>query len=211
MAQQGLTSPVDVAAWAKQTVKDEYQAALQSAIDAAGSMLETLTNRVLIRATKTVYFDGKRALGNSDELWLDPGHRPVLHTGSDLVTVSVNGSSLTVAASYSTTAGVMLVGANEDSPCRLIRQFGPWTTGIRNIVVSYKCGFQTDPALTATDTFPVPSNIKQLANEMSWLVFNSASLLGKQNVSHAVAAVTLSNELSPYGKAVLEAITVLAA
>lgn len=205
---QALTTVGNIAAWAKQDIATEYQDALTTCINAAGSMLEQLTGRTLMRATKTAYFDGKYALGASDEIWLDPGHRPVLHTGSDLVTVTVNGSSLTVSSTYSTTAGVILIGANEDAPCRLIRSAGPWSTGLRNIAVTYKCGWQTDPALVGTDSQPLPKMVEQLANEFAWLLFSEANWLGKANVSHAGAAVTIANELSLASKGILESLTV---
>ena len=203
-----LATVSGVMSWIRKDIDPNRQSELERCCSAATSFLAALTDRTLERTTKVVYFDGDVALGGGRELWLHPGHRPVLHTGADLVTVESNGSALSVAVGYTTTAGAVLVGANEDRPCRLVRYAGIWPTGIQNIKVTYKCGWQTDRSVVA-DTQPVPLGVEQLANEIAWLMFVSPSWLGLSNVSHAGAAVSISNDLSPASKRMLDNLIVV--
>jgi len=106
----------------------------------------------------------------------------------------LNGVALTIAAGYSTTAGVVLRGVNMDSRCELVRNYSPWSSGIQNILVGYKCGWSLD---VPSDPQPVPARVIQLANCLSWMIFQEPQWLGKLSVAAQGSAVTLSKDLPP--------------
>lgn len=203
-----LTNVANIESWVKRDIDPDREAELTACCSKATKILEQISDRILERQTVTRYFDGYMALGYADEIWLHPGHRPVLHTGSDLITVSVSGSSVSVGVGYSTTYGIIAIGANEDTQCLLKRNLAPYVWGIQNVSVTYKCGYQTDLSKT-TDSQLVTDEIVHLANEVAWLLFNESDWLGKDNVSHAGAAVSLNNNLSPLARATLDSLTVV--
>ena len=200
-----LTTLDRVLQWTK---KDDFaperNAELIRCIAAASRMLTRITGRQLERVTRSISLDGYAAVGVFDDvLYLPAGDRPVLHTGSDLVTVTEDGVALTIAAGYSTSAGVILRGVNKDSPVALIRNGSSWSRDYQNILVGYKCGWSLD---VPGDSQPVPDEVIQLANCLSWMIFQEPAWLGKLNVSAEGAAVTLSSELPEYEGAVLAAL-----
>ena len=201
-----LTDVANIESWIKRDIEADREAELTRCCSAATKILEQITGRTLERVTKTQNFDGYLALGIGDEIYLHPGHRPVLHTGSDLITCTVSGLGISVVTGYSTTAGIVAIGANEDRPVMLKRLWGPFIWGIQNIAVSYKCGWQTNGT---TDSQPVPDDVVQLANEVAWLMFQSPDWLGKQNVSNAGAAISIANALSPIAQHTLDRLTVI--
>jgi hypothetical protein len=192
----------DVDTWRRKSTAQEHQGSLELAIDAAVSWVEREGGRRSIeKKTVTVTLDGSRADGHTrSDLWLPPDVRPVWHTTTpNVVAVSEDGSSLTVAAGYSASADVIVHGANEDVPVMLYRR-GGWYPGRRNVAVTLVVGYDVTPPTPEgvfPSVLPLPSSIRQLIIEAAWLTFNSEAWLGHQNVSRAGAAVTISNELSP--------------
>jgi hypothetical protein len=191
----------DVDAWRGKPTEQEYQPALESAIASAVSWVERAGGRrSLDKKRITVTIDGHSAAG-SPNLWLPRDLRPVWHVEDtdDVVEIVEDGSALTVAGGYSASADVRISGVNEDSPVLLYR-CGGWSCDRQNIVVELTVGWDGTPPDAEgvlPEILPMPASIRQLVIETAWLTFNSAEWVGRQNVSKAGAAITISNSLSP--------------
>lgn len=199
-----LTTTARVLSWTKKdtTFDESREDELQRCIASASALIPRVTGRQIERVTRALFVDGWECGGQFSEiLYLPSKDRPVLHAGSDLVTVMENGVVLTVTTGYSTTNTVLVRDANRDMRCSLVRTAGYWIPGYQNISVGYKCGWTLD---VAGDPLPMPEEIIQLASCIAWMTFQSPSWLGKMNVSSAGAAITISKELPP-----LEAATLL--
>lgn len=204
-----LTTVDRVLSWVKKdnTFDPSRQSELERCIASASRVLARITGRQLERVTRSFSLDGNDMSGCGDVLRLPRGDRPVIHTTTpNLVTVTEDGVALTVATGYSVSAGVILRGANADSPCELIRNGCAWSPGFQNILVGYKCGWALD---VTDDPQPVPEDVIQLANCMAWMMLVEPSWIGKQNVSAAGAAVSISSDLPAYEAEVLMRLTVL--
>lgn len=200
-----LAVPADFDSWAKKSISADAQAELVDSVSYAQSWIANQAGlRSLEKETTavTTYFDGGTDTYR-DELWLPMDHRPMWHTGSDLMTVTENGTALTAAIGYSTTAGVVLEGVNTFQRVRMSRLgWWSWTYGGRNnIAVTSKCGF--DGSSTAT-TNPLPPDVKRLVMEVAWLMFNSAGRIGINNTSKAGSSADIVNDLSPVGRSTLD-------
>jgi len=204
----GLSTVDRVLAWIRDDeFPPERQEELLRCINAATDSLAEVTGRTIERATKTVYLDGCDAGGPCGELLhLPRGDRPVIHGGSDLVTVSENGTAVTVATGYSTTAGVVLKNANLDRPCILVRNYTAWQDGYQNIAVTYKCGWTID---VPGDTAPAPNKVVQLVNAMAWKIFTEPAWIGKINVAQAGSSVTFIDDLPSIEADTLRSLMVL--
>jgi hypothetical protein len=190
-----LTSVDRVLAWTKKdtTFDPSRQDELIRCIAAASDLLAGIVPRQLERVTRSISLDGCDATGRGNTiLRLPRGDRPVLHTGSDLITVAEDGVSLALALGHSTSAGAIIRGANKDAQCDLVRNGSGWAEGVQNILVGYKCGWTLD---APNDPQPVPARVIQLANTVTWMIFQEAAWLGKLNIAAQGAAVTLSDEL----------------
>lgn len=191
-----LTTVATVKAWGEPTLDSRNDDVLSDCIDAAEALIERVTGRVLNQASFTRYFSGGEAVGRGrDTIYLQQGHRPVIHSGGDLVTVTEDGSALTVAVGYSATANVILSGVNEDKQCALRRNYSVWSNAAYdNITVTYKAGWTTST---------VPNDVKQLIAEVAWLIFRSPGWLGKASTSKAGTAVSFEKDLTPQSAAVI--------
>lgn len=199
----------DFDAWRGRATAQEKQGAVEAAIAVATSWVERAAGRRSLAKTGalTITLDGERAEGRRrTDLWLPPDFRPVWHLTPDLVTVSENGSALTIAAGYSSSADVLIRNANEDRPVMLYR-LGGWYPDRQNVVATLKVGWDATPPDVDGNppaVLPLPASIRQLVLEATLLTFNSADWMGHHNVSRAGAAVTLENELSPMAGQTLE-------
>lgn len=204
-----LTTPDRVLSWVKKdtTFDPARQDELARCIAAATSILARVTGRQMERVTRSLSLNGNDACGKDGELlFLPKGDRYVLHTtGPNLITVTENGSSLAMLTGYTNAAGCLVVDANVDRPCQLIRTTGYWTPGYQNILVGYKCGWTVDDG---ADPQPVPDYVIQLANCVAWKLFQEPAWLGKLNVSNAGSAVTLSSDLPPEEAAILSSLVI---
>lgn len=197
-----LISPAALKSWAAPNMDGQRDEELARICQAAQSWLESRTRRVFEQTAFTRYFDGKDGSGFARrDIFLDPGHRPVVHSGATLVTVTEDGTALTVATGYSTSAGVILVNANVDAPCILRRNDCDWSGGIQNIAVTYTAG----PASTGEAAIVGT----QLMLEIAWLMFSSALWVGKTSVSKAGESVSWEKQLSPLSLEMIRSLTVL--
>jgi len=149
----------------------------------------------------TVHLNGCDAEGGA-VLYMPPGQRRmVTHAGEDLVTVKENGTALTVAATlgYSTSAEVMLDGANQDRVCRLVRGNSTsiirWAWGYQNIEVVFKSGY------TSAN---VPDHIKHLLCAVAWKMFTGGTIHQVSSVSDPSGSTVLDRSLSPIERDILE-------
>ena len=200
-----LAAYTDIESWIGKTLDSGRQAEATASIAfAQGWIANQAGMRSLEKeaAAVTTYFDGGQDTVSAD-LWLPMDMRPVWHTGSDLVAVTENGTSLTVAIGYSTTAGVTLRGVNSMSRVRLSRVGGWfWNYSIaNNVSVACKCGFDTT---TTASTNPVPTDVKRLVVEVAWLSLNGSARTGKQSVSKAGTSVSIVDDISPAGRSTLD-------
>ncbi len=191
-------------AWAATNLDTSKDDVLTRCISAATLWLQRRTGRVFEQAAYTRYFDGEGAGGKGiDTIFLDPGHRPVMYdpTGTPAIalTVTEDGTELDEAIGYNTTADVIIVGANLDEPCRLIRNSGTWAPGKQNIEVEYTAGW-----LAAN----VPAEIGEVICEVAWLFFQSPSWLGKGAIGKAGSSVSIEKELPAWSKEIIEGLRV---
>lgn len=192
-----LTTIAAVKAFADPQMGAGSDTELTAAVARVDGWLSQVTGRTIEQATLVRYFDGDDLGGRV--LYLPSGHYPVLHNeGSDEVGVEEDGSALTVTDGYDTATDVWVSNANATAtilaPASL-RRNGTWSTGRRNIKVTYKAGYPT-----------VPDWIEWLALELVWLEFKSPGWLGKSNVSQAGESVTWSKDLTPQARRALNSL-----
>lgn len=180
----------DVKAWGEPGLDSLNDTALTRCIDAAEDWLERVTGRVVTQTEFTRYFSGRDAVGACrDTIYLNAGHRPVIHSGSDLVVVTEDGVAVTVAIGYSATADAILVGVNEDRQCAIRRNYAPWSgTTYDNVKVVYKAGWTTST---------LPDDVEQLLIEVAWLMFRSPKWVGQASISRAGGSASFEKELTP--------------
>lgn len=159
-------------------------------IATAGELIVEDTSRVWEVTTISEVFDGDRAAGESGEV-LMLRRFPVTYP-TDTLTVTENGVSLTVAAGYTTSAGVIVKGAQLEDRCRLVRRGQSWAAGVQNITVGYKAGFTA-----------VPSRINYVARELAWLCYQQGRKIGIDQVSQAGSSRHLITQLSEMSQRIL--------
>jgi hypothetical protein len=167
---------------------------LERCLVAAGTWVTAATGRDIEQANYVERLDGSQAKGRGCEiLYLNAGRHPITYPGSGatLLTVTEDGTALTLAEGYSTTAGVLVVNANLDAPCRLVRNGTAWSDGAQNIAVAYQAGFASAS---------VPAWIKQTVYEVALHLFKSPAWIGQAAQSAAGAAVTFQKDLSPFAQ-----------
>lgn len=200
-----LAAYTDIEAWIGKTFDSSRQAEVTNCIAFAQSWIANnagLRSLEKESAVVTEYIDGDK-LTDSDAVWLPMSCRPAWHTGSDLVTVVENGTSLTVAIGYTTTAGVSLSGVNTFDRVRLARIGGwSWSTGVpNNIAVAMKCGFDTT---TTASTNPCPVAVKRLVMDVAWNMLNSTQRTAKASQSKAGSSVSFKDDLSQLSQDTLD-------
>jgi hypothetical protein len=162
--------------------------------------------RVLEEASFSEFLHGDEALGRYNEiLYLPPGrNRMVKHTDPDLVVVKEDGTALTLATGYSTTADALLVGSGRDERAYLIRGNSEilqgWAKGRRNIELSWKCGWTSSN---------VPSRVAQLVMEVSWHFFNSGKTAGVSSVTRDNEVASIDKNLTLLSRQTLDELRVL--
>ena len=154
------------------------------------------------------YLDGNEAGGHSNHLLSFPlgRHALVKHVApSDLVVVEENGVALVVADGYSTTADVLLTGANDldiDRRPTLIRGNcagqRAWATGVRNVKLTWKCGWTSGN---------VPAHVKQLIMEIAKQFATVGGVLGISSISKAEETVAIDKFLTPLSQQTLAMLT----
>lgn len=190
----------DVAAWIGRDIDSTRQGELTACIAAAQAWVATqagLRSLEKEASAVTTYLDASSACG--EELWLPNDVRPLWHSGSDLLTVTEGGVSVTVSVAYSSTAGAIIRNANTFKRACLVRVGGWARSGANDVAVTCKVGWHLD-----TGVLIVPQDVRRLVIECSWLIFNSASWSGIQSISKAGASVTMANDLSPAGRDTLD-------
>jgi hypothetical protein len=158
-------------------------ALLDACIATAGELIVEETSRIWEVATIAEVLDGDAAVGNNGEI-LILRRFPVTYP-TDALTVSENGVSLVVAAGYSTSAGVIVSGAQLEDRCRLVRRGQAWAAGIQNISVGYKAGFAA-----------VPARANFCARELAWLCYQQGRKIGMDQVAQAGSSRHLITQLS---------------
>ena len=120
------------------------------------------------------------------------------------MTVTEDGASITVALGYSTSAGAVIIGANELRRVTLYRQ-GGWSTSLpQNIAVTCKVGFVADVTAAVN---PLPLDVKRLLCESAWLMFNAASRVGVGSVAKLGSSADVTNDLSRSSQDTLSLLT----
>lgn len=203
-----LVTRQEVLDWVGGTFTDLNTTVLDECIDGADAAIRRETGAAFEKTQYTLYFDGDRADGRSQELLRIPSkYQPVIHSGGELVTVTENGKVLTVGIGFAT-ADVIVKGANVETAARLIRLprspaavLAPWAfanrwaPGVQNIVVTLFAGYTAGS---------LPEDIRRVCCEWAWLIFNSARSVGTSSTSRGPAATVKSNDLSPWAQRVLE-------
>lgn len=197
---------VDVAyvqAWARGKLQGATGEGLPAAILSAGAWLERAVGRRFLKTAYTTLLDGSRASGTCGEvLYLPRAHTPVIHAGADQVVVKENGQARTVALGYSTTAEVIVVGANEQRRCKLLRSpnsypaladagfeaaVGYWSPGVQNVEVTYKAGWVEAE---------IPDDVKATVAEIATKFYMEPVKVSKSSSSRGNSAVAFTQELS---------------
>jgi hypothetical protein len=200
-----LAAYTDIETWIGKVFDSARQAEVTNCIAFAQSWI---ANQAGLRSLEkesaevTIRADGA-SLWNPEEFWMPSSCRPSWHTGSDVYTVTENGSTLSVVNGYSSTASVVLSGANSLDRARLFRP-GGWAYSPslpNNISVACKCGF--DSSMTAS-TNPLPADVKRLVMEVAWAMLNGAQRTGKSSTSKAGTSVSINDDLSPAAVSTLD-------
>ena len=191
--------------WASPDMGLGRDAELQLCLDAAVAWLESSTGYRLAQASRTLILDGARAEGEGGDVLFIPRYYPgVIHLPANSVNVVVkeNGTTLTVATGYSTTAGVLLRGANERAETRLIRYGGPWVAEYQNIEVTFKSGYAVEDisgSSPAAKQLP-PADLQHLIRELAWLTYMSPNWIGKGSETKSGQSMTWEKSLTPASK-----------
>ena len=198
-----LVDVVYVRNWARGKLQGALDPGLSETILAAGAWFERAVGRSFLKRTYTTLLDGSRSSGTVGAvLYLPREHTPVIHSGAELVTVTENGQARTVALGYSTTADVIVVGANERKRCKLLRSprsypslvgeafeaaVGYWAPGYQNIAVTYKAGYSEAE---------IPDDVKLAVAEITTKMYMEPVKVSKSSSARGGAAVSFLDELS---------------
>jgi hypothetical protein len=199
-----LAGPSDIGSWIGKDIDPSKQAELTATIafaqawiaqDAGLRSLEKESSAV------TTYLDGSDAGGGSTALWLPADLRPVWHSGSDLMVVAAEGTTLTLSVGYSITADVVLSNVNTSRRVCLHKRGGWLTSGPQNVAVTCKVGWHLD-----TGVLVATPEIRRLIMEVAWLMFNSHAWVGKQSISKGGSSISIENDLSPGSRSTLDSL-----
>lgn len=186
-------------------------AELVACIEAATDLIESTTGYRLRGGARAVVFDGSRAeTAAGDALYLSRRYPNVINAPGQLLAVTENGAALTVAAGYSTSAGVLIdgPGIGGRGQTRLRRYGGPWAADSpNNVRVSFWSGYDAvgSVPLASPEIKPVPPyDLMHLVREVAWLVFSSPAWTGKSSTSTAGTSTTWEKKLSPVSQVVYE-------
>lgn len=189
-----LITKAEYKQWASPGMNTDRDDELDVLIDAAEEWIEDVADWKVEQDTYTIHLDGNDAIGPSGNILLMPAkYRPVIHTGGDLVTLTEDGSSLSVTATYDTSKDVMLVGANEERRCELVKNSTPWSSGYRNVAVTFKAGYTT-----------IPSQVKQLARELVHVMLRTPQATLKSGKSTRSGSVSIARQLSAESQALID-------
>lgn len=171
----------------------EQDSELTAALGYADAWLKRRTNRPMESASYTEYFSGR----GQETLALRPGRQPVLHDSTTPVTATENGSSLTLATGYNTSAHAILEGVNEDRQCLLHSNQSHFTSGVQNIAVTYTAGWST-----------IPVDVEWLASLLAWHIFSTKAWQGKASATAGRGSVSWEKDLPQMALDLIEALTV---
>jgi hypothetical protein len=154
-------------------------------VSAASAAMRSLTSRYLAAATYTAeVYSGDKTLDKRRMIYLR--EYPV----TAVTSVSENGSALTLATGYSTTAQVLV--SSEDGT--LFRQnVDQWLPGRNNIVVTYAAGY-TFPRSGTND---LPYDLEQGVIELALLMFNEAQRIGEKGKAFSDWKLEYERGLNP--------------
>lgn len=216
MARRALVDRTTVLNWAPDS-QGVDTSDLDRCIDAATWWIESQTGCLLSSNAITAWHSGSKAVpsagpgGALDTLYLeDPATglvtRPVL--ASPAMTVTEDGDSITVQyvdAATSWTAGELALV--DPIAGRVLRAYATsssltlkaWSPATGNIRLTYTAGYNTD-----TTAPVVPPNLKQLAIEVSWLMYREGARNGLESLAETGVNLTFIRLLSPLAKSALE-------
>ncbi len=170
---------------------------LQAAINAAAAWFRRVADWELEQTAYTLNLDGNDAIGPSHNVLLAPAkYRPVDHAGTP-VTVTEDGTALTVATGYDASADVILVGVDRNERMELVKPNANWSRGYQNVAVTLTAGYASGS---------IPAEVKQVVIEVSRLFFNMPQMAGKQSKSSRAGARSFEKELSPQSQLYLQAV-----
>lgn len=190
--------------WARGKLDNANADALDRVLNAATSYIARRTGRLFTESSHTIHMDGDRAGGRSREILRIPKrYSPVAFSG---MTVTENGTSLTLAEGYDTAVDVIVADAgNEERACRLMRRpstpmdasianeytpFVSWIAGRQNVTVAFTAGWDT---VTSPN---VPADLVQAAYEIAWLTFSTPAMMGKASAGRAGSSVSFDKKLT---------------
>jgi hypothetical protein len=171
---------------------DQYDSALEHAINAASRMIATYTGRdhlVTTNADLTEYHTLPWAswARAGEHASLNLGEWPVISVTSvheDTSRVYGAASLLVADTDYilSKPTGQLLRGSAGGGS-------GRWTTGLRAIKVLYKAGYQQTDGVTPTGAVPIPHDLKEAAAQMALVLFkqHDQQRVGVSSISDAAS------------------------
>ena len=197
-----LISQADIESWVGTTIDAGRTAAVSQAIGSAQAWIARQAGMRSLEKESSppiAYLDSDNA-DNGTDLWLPPEIRPFYHVGTDLMTVTVDGGAMTIASGYSSSADILIRGAQSLSPGMLYRPSWGSSSGKLNVAVTCKVGF----GAVGSANLAVPEDVRILIMEVSWLLFTMPSSMGRSSVSKAGTSQSFDEKLSPQGMATLE-------
>lgn len=190
-----LTDPDIVKQWTNPKMDSSRDDELDRACLAATDWVKRATLWEVEQAAYTLNLDGNDAIGpRSNVLLVPPRYRPVDHAGTP-VTITEDGSALTVTDVYDASKDVYLVGADQNRRLELIKPASPWSPGYANIQVALTAGYASGS---------VPKDIVRLATEVALLMFQAGNFVGKASRTGRGATISYEKDLSPLALATIE-------
>ena len=195
-----IGTTAELKTWQRQRLDSADADLLTRLLNAATDYIVERTGQLWSKAAHTRYFDGSNADGRYRDLVIVP--RPYIpgwyDGGSDDVVVTENGTALTVAVGYTTSADVLISYANDAKRRMRLRRRGTnpanlladapttpgWATGYQNIAVTLNA--VADGA---------PADLVQAAYALAALFHDDPSRLGKTSSSKAGSAASFEGDL----------------
>lgn len=185
----------DLKRWANPSMDGQRDEELLRCADAATAWFKRVAQWEIESAAHTIYLDGNDAVGSVRNILHVPfKYRPVVHSGETLVTVSEDGTSLTVGVGYDTDADVIVVNANVEDQCELVKPSTSWSSGYQNITATLTAGYAAAS---------IPDDVTQLVMEATLLMFKSPAWIGKVSQTSQAGSISFEKELTPQSAALL--------
>lgn len=204
-----IGSVEDLKGWARGKLSEADEDQLERLLNVAAEWVQDRTGTKWVQeAGITINVDGTDADGRHGEIIRIPAtYRPV----TAVTAVTEDGTALTVASGYSTSADVIVKNLSMwDRQCELIRRtsadlqladalqtYARWRGGVQNIGITFTHGYGTS----------WPDRILQAVYHMAWIFHQDPGKIGKQSTGRGGHSATYSGKIPDHVEALLDKLT----